>query len=217
MELDRFGGDADPPLLFVLGWGNRPDHAPVRWLIDRLVEDGWYVHTATLPVHVTDAGSEWIRPVERYADGLADPAILGHSVGGLTVAHAGLDARTTTYLSPWWRLPPATDGPLVDLLARVPTDRKVVPLGMVDAELLGDHATARQVADSPDRVSPAFLRTVRWAHRNVPDINEDAVVFCSLSDRVISTRAIGERVPSDRVVLYAGGHELFSSPTRDRH
>ncbi|MEF8977106.1 MAG: alpha/beta fold hydrolase [Halapricum sp.] len=215
MEFDRFGSDADPPLLFVLGWGNRPEHAPVKWLIDHLVEDGRYVHTATLPVHVTDVDAEWVRPVKRYAADLNDPAVLAHSAGGLTVAHADLDTQTT-YLSPWWGFPPATDGPLLDLIAKLPTEQKVLPSSIDNAELLGEHATTRQITDSPDRVSPAFLRTVRQAHRDVPDIDEDVVVFCSLSDRVVSTRAIGDRVPNDRIVLYDGGHELFSSRSRDR-
>ncbi|MFB6075063.1 MAG: alpha/beta hydrolase [Haloarculaceae archaeon] len=217
MEFDAFGDAADPDLLFVLGWGNRPVHEPVRWLVDELVDDGWRVHAATLPVHVTDVGREWVRPVERYATDLDAPPVLAHSAGGLTAAHADIDARTRTYLSPWWGDPPSRQSPLVDLLAKVPGDRKFLPSGIDDGDLLGEHATERQLREGPDRVSPAFLRATRRAHRTLPAIDEDAVVFCSLTDRVVSTRAIGERVPSERVRLYDGGHELFSSRSRAAH
>ncbi|WP_181685506.1 alpha/beta hydrolase [Halorhabdus salina] len=216
MEFDRFGDDSDPDLLFVLGWGNRPTHEPVRWLLDRLVEN-WQVHTATLPVHVTDVQREWVAPVAAYAADLTDPAVLAHSAGGLSVAHADVDARTTTYLSPWWGFSPTTSGRMLDIVARIPLDRKLLPSGIDGASLLGEYATERQVADGADRVSPPFLRTVQQAHRTLPTIGDDAVVFCSLTDQVVSTQAIGERVPAERICLYDGGHELFSSRSRDRH
>jgi predicted alpha/beta hydrolase family esterase len=216
MEFDTFGGNG-PDCLFVLGWGNRPEHEPVRWLVERIVDDGWRVHTATLPVHVTDVASEWVAPVEASAADLDGPAVLAHSAGGLTVAHANIDAATTTYLSPWWGDPPARQGPLAALLAKIPGDWKFLPSGINDPEILGGYATARQLADGPDYVSPAFLRATRRAHRTLPTIADDAVVFCSLTDRVVSTRAIGQRVPAARTVLYDGGHELFSSRSREDH
>jgi len=217
MEFDRFGDDADPDLLFVLGWGNRPGHAPVRWLINRLVENDYHVHAATLPVHVTNVSREWVRPVKKYATELDEPAVLAHSAGGLTVAHADIDARTTTYLSPWWGFPPATESPLLDLLARLPTDRRFLPSSIDDTQLLGEHATPQQIADAPERVSPRFIRAVRRAHRRLPAAREDAVCFCSLSDRVVSTRAIGDRLDSEQIRLYDGGHELFTSRSREAH
>ncbi|WP_225333278.1 alpha/beta fold hydrolase [Halomicrobium urmianum] len=217
MEFRTFGDGGDPDCLFVLGWGNRPSHEPVRWLIDRLVGDGWRVHAATLPPHVTDVQRQWVRPVERYAADLDRPALLGHSAGGLTAAHADVDARTRTYLSPWWGEPPARQNPVVDLLARVPGDYRFLPSGIDDGSLLGVHATERQLREGPDRVSPAFLRATRRAHRTLPRIGDGALVFCSLTDRIVSTRAIGERVPADRTVLYDGGHELFSSRSREEH
>ena len=220
MEFHTFGeGDSDgdrPECLFVLGWGNRPEHEPVRWLIDRIVADGWRVHTATLPPHVTDVTEQWVRPVESYAADLDEPAVLAHSAGGLTVAHADLDAATTTYLSPWWGDPPARQGPLVAAFASIPGDVRFLPSGIDDGSILGEHATDQQLADGPDRVSPAFLRATKRAHRTLPAI-DDVVVFCSLTDRVVSTRAIGDRLPSERTVLYDGGHELFSSRSREDH
>ena len=216
MEFEQFGDDSDPALLFVLGWGNRPEHEPVRWLVDRLAER-WHVHTATLPVHVTNIQREWVRPVERYAADLDEPAVLGHSAGGLTVAHANIDADTVTYLSPFWGDPPSRQNPLVGLLARIPTDRKFLPAGIDDPGLLGEYGTDQQVAAVPDFVSPRLLATMRRAHRTLPPARDDAVCFCSLCDEVVSTRAIGQRLPSDRIVLYDGGHELFSSGSREKH
>ncbi|QGN06146.1 alpha/beta hydrolase [Halorhabdus sp. CBA1104] len=215
MEFDRFGDERHPDLLFVLGWGNRPTHEPVRWLLDRLAED-WRVHTATLPVHATDVQREWVDPVSAYAAALTNPAVLAHSAGGLTVAHADIESSTTTYLSPWWGFSSANGGRLVDLFARFPLDVKLLPSGIDDPSLLGAHATARQVTEGADRVSPAFLRTVQQAHRTLPPAKDEAVVFCSLTDQVVSTRAIGERVPAERIRLYDGGHELFSSRSRER-
>jgi len=223
MEFDRFEPTADaasddpPDCLFVLGWGNRPEHAPVRWLIDRIRADGWTVHTATLPPHVVDVTHEWVRPVESYAADLDDPAVIAHSAGGLTVAHADIDGRTTTYLSPWWGDPPARQGLFVDVLAKLPGDLRVLPSGIDDGDLLGEYATEQQLRDGPDWVSPAFLRATKRAHRRLPAIDEDAVVFCSLTDSVVSTDAIGQAMPSERTVLYDGGHELFSSRSRAEH
>ncbi len=49
------------------------------------------------------------------------------------------------------------------------------------------------------------------------DPDPDAVAFCTLGDRIVDPRRVGDRVDAERVVLYDGGHELFSSPARDEH
>lgn len=217
MEFNQFGDEEDPSLLFVLGWGNRPEHAPVRWLIDELTTADWHVHTATLPVHVTNIPEQWVRPVERYAADLDTHAVLSHSAGGLTAAHADIDAETVTYLSPFWGEPPSRQSPLVGLVAQLPTDRKFLPAGIDDPSMLGEYATTQQIDAVPQKVSPTLLRTMREAHRTLPPIRHDAVGFCSLCDEIVSTRAIGQALPSDRIVLFDGGHELFSSRSRENH
>lgn len=76
MRFDQFGPEDQPPLLFILGWSNQPTHEPVRWFVNHLTGQH-RVHTATLPVHVTDIPSEWVRLVEQYATDLDDPGMLG--------------------------------------------------------------------------------------------------------------------------------------------
>ncbi|WP_276270803.1 alpha/beta fold hydrolase [Haloarcula litorea] len=203
--------------LLVLGWGNRCRHEHVQWLVDRVAER-YTVHAVELPTHITDYRREWVGPVERYATDLDDVPVLAHSAGGLTAAHADLPGATNrVYLSPWW----GSDFPLPEFAVRaitsLPVSRPVIPTGSLEPEAIGDLATDEQLADGPDAGSPAFFRTVREAHAALPPAREDAVAFCTLTDRVVDPRAVGERLPADRIRLYDGGHELFSSSARDRH
>ena len=205
-----------PDLVAVLGWGNRLDHENVGWLLDRLAEQ-YRVHAFAIPDAITDFEREYVRPVERYVDDLEEYRLLGHSTGGLIgpyVAAASTEPVTQTYLSPWWANPPERRGLLFDLLESLPIGRPILPSGLDDPAMLGDLATDRQVAELPD-AAPTFLRETHRAHEQLPPIDDDAVVFCSLRDRVVSTREIGERVPAERVRLYDGGHELFASSARE--
>jgi len=216
MDRETLGSGDD--LVVVLGWGNRLDHENVRWLLDRLADE-YRVHAFRIPDAITDFEREYVRPVERYVADLDEWHLLGHSTGGLigpyvAAAASTADPITRTYLSPWWGEPPGRDGSLLDVLTRLPIARPILPAGLDDPELLGDLTTERQLADSPD-AAPTFLREARRAHEQLPPIDDEAVVFCSLRDRVVSTRAIGERMPAARVRLYDGGHELFSSSSRE--
>lgn len=83
---DQFRNDADPSLLFVLDWGNRPTtHRPVRWLLNCLTEATRHVHAATLPIHITNIQQEWLRPLERYSDALDSPTYLSHITETMSV------------------------------------------------------------------------------------------------------------------------------------
>jgi pimeloyl-ACP methyl ester carboxylesterase len=76
----------------------------------------------------------------------------------------------------------------------------------------GEGREATAGGEEPTEVVPnPDLPTPHWS------VEDDAVVFCSLTDEVVSTRAIGARVPADNVVLYEGGHELFASTSREAH
>ncbi|WP_254273489.1 alpha/beta hydrolase [Haloarcula marina] len=217
MQVRVYDDGADRDCVLVLGWGNRCRHENVQWLIDQIAER-YRVHAVELPTHITDVQREWVDPVREYASELDEFALLAHSAGGLTTAHIDFDGVTQrVYLSPWW----GSDFPLpdsvMDLLTRLPVERPFLPTGDLEPDAIGDLATEAQFADGPDAASPAFLRTTRRAHATLPPARENAVAFCTFTDRVVDPRAIGERLPADRIRLYDGGHELFSSSSRDRH
>ena len=217
MQIRVFDDGAEQDCLLVLGWGNRCRHETVQWLVDRLAQQ-YRVHAVELPTHIIDVQREWVDPVRDYAADLDSFPILAHSAGGLTAAHLDVTGVTNrVYLSPWW----GSDFPLPDTvlgaIRRVPLSRPVIPTGTLSREHLGELATAQQVEDAPDSISPAFLRTIDRAQSTLPPAREDAVAFGTLTDRVVDPRALGARLPADRIRLYDGGHELFSSAARERH
>jgi len=215
MNHETFGDDADEDLVFVLGWGNRIRHENVRWLVDAFVEAGYQVHCFELPDVITDFEAEYLGPVRSFVDELDSFRLVGHSTGGLIGAYLE-GATTTTYLSPWWGFPASDEGLALSLVAKLPISAELVPSGTASRSEIGQLATNTQLEEGTDRAAPTFLREARRAHRNRPPI-DDAVVFCTLQDEIVSIRAIGNAVPADRVVLYDGGHELFSSHSRDDH
>jgi hypothetical protein len=205
-------GDAVRDCLFVLGWGNRCRHENVQWLVDRLAER-FRVHVAELPTHITSVQREWVEPLESYAADLGSFRLLGHSAGGLTGAHMDLDGiDQRVYLSPWWG---SDFGPLFDVVTALPISKPFLPVDSLEAGAIGELATDAQLADGPTHSSPAFLRTVDRAQQRLPPARDDAVAFCTLTDAVVDPRAVGHRLPADRIRLYDGGHELFSSAVRD--
>ncbi|WP_435334999.1 alpha/beta fold hydrolase [Haloarchaeobius sp. TZWWS8] len=210
-QVTNDGGDDD--LVLVLGWGNRLHHENVEWLVDQFVDAGYRVHTFQIPDFPRDFFAEWVRPVRTYVDELDEYSVVGHSTGGLIAAYLE-GAETTTYLSPWWGYTEETPGWVLDLLARIGSRHRVIPSTVSTRESIGELATDRQLADGADRVSSRFIRETRRGHRERPAIDSDAVVFCTLRDTVVSTRAIGAAVDPRQVILYDGGHELFSSRRR---
>ncbi|MDS0260620.1 alpha/beta hydrolase [Haloarcula sp. S1CR25-12] len=205
-------GDADRDCLFVLGWGNRCRHENVQWFVDRLATR-FRVHVAELPTHISDVRTEWVDPLVDYATDLESVALLSHSAGGLTAAHMDLDSiEQRVYLSPWWG---SDFGPLFGLVRALPISRPFLPVGNLEGAALGELATEAQLADGPDSSSPAFLRAVDRAQQRLPPARDDAVAFCTLTDAIVDPRAVGHRLPADRIRLYDGGHELFSSTARD--
>ncbi|MEF8829729.1 MAG: alpha/beta hydrolase [Haloarcula sp.] len=201
--------------LLVLGWGNRCRHRNVQWLIDQLAT-AYRVHAVELPTHITDYRAEWVEPAQEYAADLGAFDLLGHSAGGLTAAHLDADGvGNRVYLSPWWDTDLPVPQSVLDAVASLPITRPFIPINTLDADAIGDLATARQLAEGPSSVSPAFLRTVLRAQRSLPPARDTAAAFCSLTDTVVDPRAVGERLSADRIRLYDGGHELFSSSGRE--
>ena len=216
MQIRLFDDGAEQDCLLVLGWGNRCRHEPVQWLVDRLAEH-YRVHVAELPTHITDVQREWVAPIREYAADLDQFPIVAHSAGGLTTAHLDADGVTNrVYLSPWWASDLSLPDAVLSVLQSLPISKPIVPVGNLKREYLGDLSTAQQVADAPDAASPAFMRTIEHAQSSLPPARENAVAFTTLTDRIVDPRAVG-RLPADRIRLYDGGHELFSSTSRDRH
>lgn len=216
MKNQTVGNESDPDLLFLLGWGNRLQSENVSWLVDLFVADGYRVHVIELPDHITDFHREYLEPVQSYADELDSYRLLCHSTGGLIGSY--LDgAETTTYLSPWWGIHPSQGGALFTLAKKLPVSRPILPNDTVTPAVIGKHATESQLESVPDHVSPKFLATIIDAQEHRPAIDESAVVFCSLRDEIVSINAIGKAASSSQLVIYDGGHELFSSHCREEY
>ncbi|NUB93092.1 alpha/beta hydrolase [Haloterrigena sp. SYSU A558-1] len=211
-----FNEDGDEELVFVMGWGNRWTHENVSWLIGTLTEAGYRVHAFELPTNIDDFKADWLEPIAEYVRDLEEYQLLGHSAGAL-IAQALDGADNHVYLSPWWGYGETVPEPLLEAVSKLPTTLPCLPVSGLDREAIGEEATDHQLETTPNWVSPAFVRETRRAQEELLTIDHDAVVFCSLRDPVISLRPIGERVPAEHVVLYDGGHELFSSASRDRH
>ena len=211
-----FNEDGDEELVFVMGWGNRWTHENVSWLVGTLTEAGYRVHAFELPTNIDDFKADWLEPIAEYVVDLEEYQLLGHSAGAL-VGQALDGADNHVYLSPFWGYGEAYVDPVLEIVAKLPTTVPCVPVREIDRDALGEKATDHQLATTPDWVSPAFVRETRRAQEELLTIDHDAVVFCSLRDPLVSMRSIGQRVPAEHVVLYDGGHELFSSASRDRH
>ncbi|WP_049901340.1 alpha/beta fold hydrolase [Natrinema sp. J7-1] len=211
-----FNEDGDEDLVFVMGWGNRWTHENVSWLIGQLTDAGYRVHAFELPTNIDDFKADWLEPIAEYVRDLGAYQLLGHSAGAL-IAQALDGADNHVYLSPWWGYGENFPEPLLDAVSTLPTTFPCLPIGDLDEDALGERTTDHQIETTPSWVSPAFVRETRRAQDELLTIDHDAVVFCSLRDPVVSLRPIGERVPAEHVVLYNGGHELFSSAARDHY
>ena len=211
-----FNEDGSEELVFVMGWGNRWTHENVSWLIGKLTDADYRVHAFELPTNIEDFKADWLEPIAEYVVDLEEYQLLGHSAGAL-IGQALDGADNHVYLSPWWGYGNHYPDAALEVAAKVPSSFPFLPVGNWDEQVLGRLATDHQLATLPRWVSPAFVRETRHAQRELLTIDHDAVVFCSLRDPLIDHHAIGERVPAEHVVLYDGGHELFSSPTRERY
>ena len=213
-------GDAgDDDLLFVLGWGNRPGHGPVSWLLDRLARR-YRVHAVTLPTNGWHFDDQYLAPVRSYYEDREFDAVLSHSTGGLVAAHladAVADDPRNVFLSPWWgsEPEPGFESVVFPFFLRLPTARRLY-LPDRDAADVGDLKSDGEFEAGPSGLSPAFLRTVVDAQERLPPFREGDAVFCTLSDRIVSVRAIGDRTPAANLRPYDGGHEFFASSGRER-
>lgn len=205
-------GDGERDLLFVLGWGNRPGHEPVDWLVSQF--DDWTVHAVVVPENGTAFDRDYRAPLTRIHERIEPDAAAAHSLGGLALAHVpGEEPRV--YSSPFWGLNRAgVAGLAAPALARLPISRRIVP-SESDPAALGDLKPADEEGAADRGLSPAWLGAVREGQRTLPSFRDGSVVYCSLSETVVGLGAIGDHAPADRVRLYDGGHEFFASSGRE--
>jgi predicted alpha/beta hydrolase family esterase len=209
MQVDTFGEGQD--LVWVMGWGNRADSRHERWFVDRLAAADYRVHAAEIPTNGTDFEADYLAPVRDYRTSVDDHRLVAHSMGGLVVAHLEPD-DDVVYLGPWWGM--AGEPPLVaELLFRLPTARPVIPTP-IDPAALGGLATEAD-RTAPDRLSPAWIRTMRDAQASLPPLGDGDVVFYSPDDQVVDPAAVERHATANQRHAYDGGHELFASEGRE--
>jgi hypothetical protein len=217
MRREEFG-TGEERLVLVLGWGNRPEHAGVQWLVEQLTDAGYRVTAFEIPTTITDFEAEWLAPVAEYVADLDEYRLLSHSTGGLIARHVEADdrLRTRTYLSPWWGFAGSMQNLVVSLAMKLPISTPILPTGDGDeTEDLGALVTEEAVADGPDRAAPTFLREAKRGQTSMPPFDERDVVFYTPSDAVVGTHTIEAQTPPGNRITYDGGHELFCSRCRE--
>lgn len=213
-------GDGEKRLVFVLGWGNRPEHDGVQWLLDHLTGAGYRVDAFEIPRTITDFRAEYFDPVAEHVAGLDSYRLLSHSTGGLISRYVEADDRlqTRTYLSPWWGFNEALDNPIVSMAMVLPVSTPILPVSSGDPrERLGALVAEDRISDLPDYAAPSFLREAKRAQREMPPFDDSDTVFYTSSDPVVGADAIERHAPAANRVQYDGGHELFNSRCRDEY
>lgn len=215
MRITRRGTDGED-LLVVLGWGNRPTHEHVAWLLTRLLDAGYRVHAVTLPINVWDFQRQYVTPLDEYLDDHELDLALSHSTGGLVAEHlSDRNAIRNVFLSPWWGIRTAgiVDRSILAAFERFPTAKRLYTPDL-GVESIGDLKSAAEAAAGPDAVSPAFLATIRDAQTRLGSFHDGDAVFYAPTDRVVDPATIEERTPPSNRRSYDGGHEFFASSGR---
>lgn len=217
MRHETVGTDNEDRLVFVLGWGNKPEYENVQWLLDHLVEAGYRVDVFEIPPHISDYEAEWLDPVRSFVAGLDSYRCLSHSTGGLISRYLDADPiEARVYLSPWWGFHESMRGPMLSALTMMPVSTPLIPVTFDKAEL-GALATDEQVKGTPSRMATTFLREAQRGQENMPPFDERDVVFYNPADPVVGADAIEAQAPPANRIQYEGGHELFCSPSREDH
>lgn len=200
--------------MVILGLGNRVRGTNEEWFCHRIARRGYRVTGVQLPTNASTFTEDLVSPVQSIHDEIDPVAVLGHSLGGLVLAHLRT-AAGTVYTSPWWGFRPEQSSWLRRTLIRhVSVGWRVVPVS-IDPAAVGARMRAAAAEAMPSRLSPAFLAAVEEGHRTRPAIPEDAVVFVCLTDQIVGVHAIGEAVSPEQVHLFDGGHEIFSVAGRE--
>ena len=207
-----YGEDNGRDLLFLLGWGERLENHAFTWLVDLTTSAGFRTHVVEFPNSVRDFDREYVKPVKSYQAALDDHIVIGYSMGGLIAAYLNAQQKTI-YLSPFWGMfGHKLMKTRLALMRRIGLNIPLLPINY-GREEIGDMATEADWESVPKRATPAWLREIVKAQENMPPIQQNSVVFCSLRDTVVSLKAIGEK--AGNVILYDGHHELYSSSSRE--
>lgn len=211
-------GDGDEELVFVLGFGNRPEHDSLQWLIEQLIGAGYQVTAFELPRTITDFEMEYLAPIREYTKTLDSYRLLSHSTGGLITRYIEADERlqTRTYLSPWWEFRPELQHPVLSLLLFLPISKPILPARITQDDL-GELASASWLADAPKYASVTFLREAKRAQEQLPPFDTRDVVLYNPDDTVVGVDVIEQHTPRDNRIRFSGGHELFCSKSRETH
>ncbi|WP_049987273.1 alpha/beta fold hydrolase [Halobellus rufus] len=211
-------GTGGEDLLVVLGWGNKPTHEHVAWLLTRLLDAGYRVHAVTLPTNGWDFDRQYVDPLDAYLSERDIDLALSHSTGGLVAEHlAERHDLRNVFCSPWWGIDATgvVDRAVLWAFDRLPTTRRLYEPGL-DVEAIGDLKSAAEAATGPSGLSPAFLATVREAQSGLTAFDERDAVCYAPDDSVVDPGAIEARVPEANRRAYDGGHEFFASSCRER-
>ncbi|AGN02421.1 hypothetical protein L593_12410 [Salinarchaeum sp. Harcht-Bsk1] len=211
-------GDGDERLVFVLGWGNRPEHEGVQWLCEHLIDAGYSLDVFEIPRTISDFERQYLDPVEAHLADLETYRLLSHSTGGLITRYIPADESllSRTYLSPWWGFHEDLQNPIVRWLSLLPVPWPILPASS-DREDLGEYTTDERMADLPSFAAPTFLREARRAQRAMPPYDDRDAVFYTPDDPIVDAPTIERTVPEANRIAYDGGHELFNSESREEH
>jgi pimeloyl-ACP methyl ester carboxylesterase len=209
-----FGGTDRPNVVIILGLGNRVRGVNEEWFCGRIARRGYRVTAIQLPTNGSSFTEDLLAPVQAIHDEVDPIAVLGHSLGGLVLAHLHT-AAGTVYCSPWWGFRPDQTSWLRAIVIRhLPIESRIVPVS-IDTAAVGARMRSAAADAMPSRLSPRFLAAVDSGQRTRPRISEDAEVFVCLADELVGVRPIGEAVSPQQVHLFGGGHEIFSVARRD--
>lgn len=209
VQTHTVGSPTGEPVLVVLGLGNRLDGANERWFLRRLSRSGYRVTGVQLPTSATDFDRDLLGPVKAVHDTVAPSAVVGHSLGGLVLAHLETDTPQY-YTSPWWGIPSAQrSGLLAWLIRRCPTRLPLVPVS-ISHTVVGGRMRLPAARSLPRRLAPAFLLAVERAQQERPPIPDTATVFYCPADDIVDVDAIEAAVDPEQVETFQGGHEIFS-------